>query len=99
MHDVPWEPLRRRRITWLVCFAAMALMLWGCGRSGPKYWPVSGKVTFRGKPVAVGLVRFTIRRWESMLSRNLTPTANTSSSPPTEGIAGRDLSGGGDAQC
>ena len=50
--------LRHHRIAWLVCFAATALTPWGCGRSGPEYWPVRGNVTFRGKPVAVGLVRF-----------------------------------------
>ena len=31
--------------------------LWGCGRSGPAYWPISGKVTFQGKPVTVGQIR------------------------------------------
>ena len=30
----------------------------GCGANGPKLSPVSGRVTFQGKPVAAGMVRF-----------------------------------------
>ncbi len=58
MHDVLCELLHRRQISRFVCFAAMAVMLWGCGRSGPKYWAVDGKVTFQGKPVTAGSIRF-----------------------------------------
>jgi hypothetical protein len=36
----------------------MVSLLIGCGSSGPAYWPVSGKVTFRGKPVTVAKIRF-----------------------------------------
>jgi hypothetical protein len=36
----------------------VAVMLSGCGPSGPAYWPISGKVTFQGKPVAIGEIRF-----------------------------------------
>lgn len=58
MHDTSCKPSRPRRTIRLVCLAAIVLMLPGCGRSGPEYWPVSGKVTFRGKPVATASVRF-----------------------------------------
>ena len=57
MNDSSWRPLRGRSL-WSTCFAVMALMLFGCGQSGPKYWPVSGKVTFRGKPVVAASIRF-----------------------------------------
>ena len=58
MHDILCESLHRHQTTRFFGCAAMALMLWGCGRSGPEYWPVNGKVTFRGRPVAVGSIRF-----------------------------------------
>ena len=58
MHDILRELLHRRQITRFVGFVIMALMLWGCGRSGPKYWPVNGRVTFQGKPVAKASIRF-----------------------------------------
>ena len=38
--------------------AAMMIVMVGCGRSGPASHPVYGKVTFQGKPVASGLIRF-----------------------------------------
>ena len=38
--------------------AALVLGLSGCGPPREKLWPVSGKVTFRGKPVAAGTIRF-----------------------------------------
>ena len=59
MRDVPGEWLHHHRITRFVGFAMMALMLSGCGQSGPKYWPVDGGVTFRGKPVTKASIRFT----------------------------------------
>jgi hypothetical protein len=42
----------------LLCLAAIALTLLGCGRSGPAYWPVGGKVTFQGKPIGIASIRF-----------------------------------------
>jgi hypothetical protein len=36
----------------------MFFLLGGCGPSGSKHWPVTGKVTFQGHPVAVGVIRF-----------------------------------------
>ena len=42
----------------LVCWAATVLLFCGCGPPGVKHWPVSGKVMFRGKPVAAASVRF-----------------------------------------
>jgi len=38
--------------------AAFVFGLSGCGGAREKLWPVSGKVTFRGKPVAAGTIRF-----------------------------------------
>lgn len=58
MYDVLCQLLLRRQVMRFVGLAAVALLLWGCGRSGPVHWPVNGKVTFQGKPVAVGSVRF-----------------------------------------
>jgi hypothetical protein len=34
------------------------ILLSGCGHSGVKLHPVSGKVTFQGRPVAAGMIRF-----------------------------------------
>jgi hypothetical protein len=36
----------------------MIVAMVGCGQSGPNLHTVSGKVTFQGKPVATGLIRF-----------------------------------------
>ncbi len=36
----------------------LAFGLSGCGNSGKKVWPVAGKVTFQGKPVCAGTIRF-----------------------------------------
>lgn len=38
--------------------AAVAFGLSGCGDSGPKHWPLVGKVTFKGKPVSEATIRF-----------------------------------------
>lgn len=46
----PWQTIL------LVLFFAICLT--GCGDKGPKLMPVSGRVTFQGKPVSVGMVRF-----------------------------------------
>jgi hypothetical protein len=53
------RPAMRRAAVWLAA-AMMALTgcLSGCGPSGKKVWPVSGKVTYQGKPVAAGTIRF-----------------------------------------
>ncbi len=47
------RPTRRCSTTLLLCLAATVATLTGCGRSGPAYWPISGRVTFQGKPVTV----------------------------------------------
>lgn len=36
----------------------LTIILVGCKPSGPKQWPISGRVTFQGQPVAQGCVRF-----------------------------------------
>jgi hypothetical protein len=48
------------RNTTLIATALAALVfgLSGCGGAREKLWPVSGKVTFRGNPVAAGTIRF-----------------------------------------
>lgn len=40
------------------CVAAFVALSAGCGSSGPAYWPICGKVTFQGKPVTNGEMRF-----------------------------------------
>ncbi len=42
----------------LCVFAIAGLLLIGCGPSRAKLYPVSGRVTFQGKPVAAGMIRF-----------------------------------------
>jgi hypothetical protein len=45
--------------SWRLCLvAAVALTMCGCGRPS-NLEPVAGKVTFQGKPVTAGIVRFT----------------------------------------
>jgi hypothetical protein len=47
------------RVSWcLDALAVMGLMLSGCGGPHEKSWPTSGRVTFQGKPVAAGVIRF-----------------------------------------
>jgi hypothetical protein len=41
--------------SWLV---ASPLLVVGCGPAGPRAYPVSGTVTFDGKPVEAGFIRF-----------------------------------------
>jgi len=45
---------------WIVCISAacLATTIVGCGRSGPERVVVVGKVTYRGKPVKAGEIRF-----------------------------------------
>jgi hypothetical protein len=56
--------MRKMRNTAFLRFGAMlgALVVLigapGCGQKGPKFAPVVGKVTFQGKPVSSGMVRF-----------------------------------------
>src|SRR5580704_14083536 len=44
-----------RRLLWPLAL----LVVFGCGKSGPKLYDVSGKVTFMNKPVPAGWVVFT----------------------------------------
>lgn len=39
-----------------VCVVLLTALLSGCRPSGPAYWPISGKVTFQGTPVAIGQI-------------------------------------------
>jgi len=39
-------------------FGSAALILAGCGSSGPERFPLSGNVEFQGAPVAQGSIRF-----------------------------------------
>jgi hypothetical protein len=45
------------KLTAVACAALVTALLSGCRPSGPAYWPISGKVTFQGTPVAVGQIR------------------------------------------
>lgn len=42
----------------MVSVLLVAIGAVGCGKKGPQLSPISGRVTFQGKPVAAGLVRF-----------------------------------------
>ena len=48
----------RRETTLTAAFLLLALGLSGCGSSAEKPYPVSGRVTFQGKPVWAGVIRF-----------------------------------------
>jgi hypothetical protein len=50
------DQLLARRITAMV---VLGMALSGCHKSGETLQPVFGKVTFQGKPIAAGVVRFT----------------------------------------
>lgn len=41
-----------------MCVVLLMVTLLGCGNSGPKAWPVTGKVTYQGKPVSAASIRF-----------------------------------------
>lgn len=59
MNKIPQKMLRCSGHAWLLLLAGIAASVTcGCGRSGPAFWPISGKVTFQGKPVVVGQIRF-----------------------------------------
>jgi len=50
--------MERRRVAWLAQAGLAVVMLFtaSCGPSGPKLYPVQGKVMFAGKPAAGALV-------------------------------------------
>jgi hypothetical protein len=53
--------LCRKAASSAILATAAAMLVFGfsgCGPAREKLWPVSGKVTFRGKPVAAGAIRF-----------------------------------------
>lgn len=54
------QQLAVRRGTALLLAVMMVLApgIPGCGPAGKKVWPVAGKVTFQGKPVSAGTIRF-----------------------------------------
>jgi hypothetical protein len=53
------KPATCRVVVWLAAaMIALAGCLSGCGHSGKKVWPVSGKVTYRRNPVTAGAIRF-----------------------------------------
>lgn len=47
-----------RGIATLAMLCAISLFTLGCGESGPKVVPVSGKVIIDGKPLSFGYIRF-----------------------------------------
>ena len=56
MQHVATNPRCCCRIDRWLWVAAIATVV-GCGPSGPTYWPITGKVTFRGEPVSVAQLR------------------------------------------
>ena len=52
--------LSSRAVVWSIGAAATFMLLAsvGCGPSGPKLYPVSGTVTFQGKPLDKGFIQF-----------------------------------------
>ncbi len=44
--------------TRLPCLLLVAVVLSGCGHTGPKRYPISGHVTYKNKPVTIGIVTF-----------------------------------------
>lgn len=59
-----------RKISLAICLFLVSCLI-GCGPTGPKTYPVSGTVTFDGKPVKVGDIIFI------PLDRKLGPEAGT----------------------
>jgi hypothetical protein len=57
MHNKYQKSSYHRPIARLVCFATVISAVFGCSHPGPAYYPISGKVTFQGKPVAVGSIQ------------------------------------------
>jgi hypothetical protein len=41
-----------------IVWSALVLFLAGCGDSGPKRYPISGHVTFKGSPIEEGIITF-----------------------------------------
>ncbi len=48
--------MRHALLAFALCLVATALP--GCGKSGPPKFPVAGKVSFKGQPVAEGMITF-----------------------------------------
>ena len=42
----------------LTLFPVLALLMCGCGQSGPETYPVTGTVSYRGSPLPLGTVMF-----------------------------------------
>lgn len=59
MRDAAKGSMHNRRVVRCAILATMAFVLAGCGSSGPKYWPISGRVTFQGEPVTKASIRLT----------------------------------------
>jgi hypothetical protein len=57
----------------LCVLIVLGSMLMGCGRSGEKPQPVSGRVTFQGKAVAAGMIRFSNPQAAIDIMANLRP--------------------------
>ena len=57
-----WFTIRRgtsdSKSCFVICCLLAALPMFGCGQSGPKTYPVTGIVTYRGNPLPLGSVMF-----------------------------------------
>jgi hypothetical protein len=58
MRNLPRRQRLFLQLTGTVCVFTMATVSVGCRPSGPTYWPIDGKVTFQGRPVTIGQIRF-----------------------------------------
>lgn len=65
---------KQARVSWhLGALVAFGMILSGCSGPCDNSWPISGKVTFCGKPVAVGMIRFSNPQAGIDFSANLGP--------------------------
>jgi hypothetical protein len=46
------------RLAWVIYLVLAGLTMSGCGKPGPKAWPMTGTVTFQGRPVSAASIRF-----------------------------------------
>ena len=50
--------MNRYRLAWAMHAVVASLILFGCGKSGPRLWPVTGRVTHQDKPMSEASIRF-----------------------------------------
>ncbi|MDO4550033.1 MAG: hypothetical protein Q4C96_02135 [Planctomycetia bacterium] len=50
--------MMKKAAIFILLFCVLPIFMTGCGDKGPKRYPVSGKVTFKGAPVEKGMIVF-----------------------------------------